>query len=125
MQTLDQTLVQKNLKILAGVFLLNPLHDLIIAANQTLKILLKILEYSNCLNIPGEYGKTLIPVALLVVARQLDPLYVLPEQDDDEDGDHYDGDIIVVLLFASFLNKMMIKIVETREGDDYWMVKEV
>ena len=34
LQTLDQTLVQKNLKILAGVFLLNPLHDLIIAANQ-------------------------------------------------------------------------------------------
>ena len=67
----------------------------------------------------------LTPVALLVVARQLDPLYVLSEQDDDEDGDHYDGDIIVVLLFASFLNKIMIKIVETREGDDYWMVKEV
>ena len=111
MQTLDQTLVQKNLKILAGVFLLNPLHDLIIAANQTLKILLKILEYSNCLNIPGEYGKTLIPVALLVVARQLDPLYVLPEQDDDGDGDHYDGDIIVIFLFTSFLNKMMMKIV--------------
>ena len=67
----------------------------------------------------------MIPVALLVVARQLDSLYFLPEQDDDEDGNHYDGDIIVILLFTSFLNKMMMKIVmKMREGDDYWMVKE-
>ena len=62
---------------------------------------------------------TLTPVALLVVARQLDPLYLLPEQDDEEDGD-----IIVILLFTSFLNKMMNIAMKAREGDDYWMVKE-
>ena len=40
----------------------------------------------------------MVPVALLVVARQLDPLNFLPEEDDDEDGDHYDGDVIVIFL---------------------------
>ena len=64
----------------------------------------------------------MIPVALIVVARQLDPLHLLPEQDDvedgerieqddDEDADHYDGDIIVILLFTYFLNMRMTKIV--------------
>ena len=51
----------------------------------------------------------IIPVALVITARELDPLHLLPEQDDDEDGNHYDGDIIVILLFTAFLNKMMMK----------------